>query len=148
METEYQNKMRMVFRIAQEKGHAHIVLSALGSGAFGNPPATVARLWAEVLAEKEFQEGNVIKNVYFCVIQDHNDRERNAAAHEVVFHGLGSARIAPNNRSIPHEKHEYASAPMLLQGPNLASPAVAFQHRLWWPRVKLPGFVVEDGALD
>ena len=49
----YEKMMRSVLRTAIKKKHHTLILSALGSGAFRNSPATVAALWAKVLAEYE-----------------------------------------------------------------------------------------------
>jgi uncharacterized protein (TIGR02452 family) len=63
-------KIRAILRIAARHGHADLVLSAFGCGAFRNPPHHVARLFRETLAEGEF--AGVFRRVVFAVIDDHN----------------------------------------------------------------------------
>lgn len=67
-----QNKIRTVLRIAVDNGQVNLVLGALGCGAFRNPPAHMAALFAEVLAEGEFR--GAFKRVFFSIIEDHNSR--------------------------------------------------------------------------
>ena len=45
------DKMRTIFRIGILHGHDSLVLSALGCGAFANPPAHIARLFHQVVEE-------------------------------------------------------------------------------------------------
>ena len=59
-------KIRTILRIGTLKGHDSLVLGALGCGAFCTPPAQMARLFHEVLAEKEF-EGR-FKKIVFAII--------------------------------------------------------------------------------
>lgn len=66
------NKIRTVLRIAVDNGQVNLVLGALGCGAFRNPPAHMAELFAEVLAEAEFL--GAFKRVFFSIIEDHNSR--------------------------------------------------------------------------
>ena len=46
-------KMRTIFRIGALHGHDSLVLSAMGCGAFANPPAHIARLFHQVIGEFE-----------------------------------------------------------------------------------------------
>lgn len=48
-------KMRTIFRIGVDRGHDSLVLSAMGCGAFANPPAHIARLFHQVIDEPEFK---------------------------------------------------------------------------------------------
>ena len=50
------DKMRTIFRIGLVQGHDALVLSALGCGAFANPPAHIARLFHQVIEEDEFKD--------------------------------------------------------------------------------------------
>ena len=59
-------KIRTILRIGALKGHDSLVLGALGCGAFCTPPAQMARLFHEVLVEKEF-EGR-FKKIVFAII--------------------------------------------------------------------------------
>ncbi|XP_068731511.1 uncharacterized protein [Montipora capricornis] len=63
-------KMRCMFATGLYYGHDSLVLSALGCGAFRNPPRHVAQLFKEVLTEKEFV--NRYKVISFAIIDDHN----------------------------------------------------------------------------
>lgn len=45
-------KMRTIFNIAFNHGHDSLVLSAMGCGAFGNPPAHIARLFHQVIEDE------------------------------------------------------------------------------------------------
>ena len=47
-------KIRTILRIGALKGHDSLVLGALGCGAFCTPPAQMARLFREVMAEIQF----------------------------------------------------------------------------------------------
>ena len=49
------DKMRTIFRIGALHGHDSLVLSAMGCGAFANPPAHIARLFHQVIGEEEFR---------------------------------------------------------------------------------------------
>ena len=60
-------KMRIVLRTAIRNRHRQIVLGAFGCGAFGNPNHAVAKMWADVLEESEFQ-GGYWKDVVFAVL--------------------------------------------------------------------------------
>lgn len=49
-------KMRTIFRIGQAHFHDSLVLSAMGCGAFANPPAHIAKLFHQVIEEDEFKD--------------------------------------------------------------------------------------------
>lgn len=49
-------KMRTIFRIGQAHFHDSLVLSAMGCGAFANPPAHIAKLFHQVIEENEFKD--------------------------------------------------------------------------------------------
>ena len=49
------DKMRTIFRIGVDHGHDSLVLSAMGCGAFANPPAHIAKLFHQVIEEPEFK---------------------------------------------------------------------------------------------
>ncbi len=50
------DKMRTIFRIGLMQGHDSLVLSAMGCGAFANPPAHIAKLFHHVILEDEFRD--------------------------------------------------------------------------------------------
>lgn len=64
------NKMRMMIRVAILKKHTCLVLSAYGCGAFKNPPNVIARLFKEIMDEKEFK--GQFEYIAFSIIDDHN----------------------------------------------------------------------------
>ena len=49
-------KIRTIFRIGMANFHDSLVLSALGCGAFANPPAHIAKLFHQVILEDEFRD--------------------------------------------------------------------------------------------
>ena len=49
-------KMRTIFRIGMAHFHDSLVLSAMGCGAFRNPPAHIAKLFHQVIEEPEFKD--------------------------------------------------------------------------------------------
>ena len=49
-------KMRTIFRIGMANFHDSLVLSAMGCGAFRNPPAHIAKLFHQVIEEPEFKD--------------------------------------------------------------------------------------------
>lgn len=50
------DKMRTIFRIGMMQGHDSLVLSAMGCGAFANPPGHIAKLFHQVIDEDEFKD--------------------------------------------------------------------------------------------
>lgn len=79
------NKMRTIFRIGLNNGHDSLVLGALGCGAFRNPPHHVARLFHEVIEEKEFL--GKYRLVVFAILDDHNAHHRhNPDGNYLPFH--------------------------------------------------------------
>ena len=63
-------KMRTIFRIALHHGHDAIVLGAWGCGAFKNPPQHIAKLFHQIMDEKEFC--NRFKKIVFAIIDRKN----------------------------------------------------------------------------
>lgn len=59
-------KIEAIFNIALENGHDILVLSALGCGAYMNPPRHIARLFRTALQSKKYQ--NAFRVVAFAVI--------------------------------------------------------------------------------
>lgn len=60
------DKIRTVLRIGLKHGHDCLVLGALGCGAYGNPPADVAKLFHKVIEEEEFRDK--YKMLVFAII--------------------------------------------------------------------------------
>lgn len=69
------DKMRTIFRIGKANFHDSLVLSAMGCGAFANPPAHIAKLFHQVIEEDEFR--NIFKIIDFAII----DGYRTGLAH-------------------------------------------------------------------
>lgn len=63
-------KLRTLFSVAKANGHTVLVLSALGCGAFCNPPGHIASLFHEVLHEKPYE--HAFKEIVFAIKNDHN----------------------------------------------------------------------------
>ena len=59
-------KMRTILRIGMANFHDSLVLSAMGCGAFANPPAHIAKLFHEVIEEDEFC--NVFRLIDFAIL--------------------------------------------------------------------------------
>ena len=67
------NKIRTIYRIACENKQRNLVLGALGCGAFHTPPRHAAKLFTEVLGEKEFK--GAFSKICFAV-KSHRDPEK------------------------------------------------------------------------
>ncbi|CAF1175267.1 unnamed protein product [Adineta steineri] len=61
-------KIENIFAIAYQHKHDCLVLSALGCGAFRNPPKHIATIFKSVID----QYAGFFKSVYFAIIDDHN----------------------------------------------------------------------------
>ena len=65
-------KIENIFAIAYHHKHDCLVLSALGCGAFKNPPKHVALLFKSVI----YQYAGYFDKIYFAIIDDHNTGNR------------------------------------------------------------------------
>jgi uncharacterized protein (TIGR02452 family) len=66
-------KVRLIFQIAKEKGITHLVLGALGCGAYGNPPEEVARIFKRVICgdkKRPGMGGGGIEEIVFAIFDD------------------------------------------------------------------------------
>jgi uncharacterized protein (TIGR02452 family) len=63
-------KMRIIFHVALENKHDVVVLSAMGCGAYKNPPRQIANLFREVLSEPAFR--GRFRAVIFAIFDDGN----------------------------------------------------------------------------
>jgi uncharacterized protein (TIGR02452 family) len=81
---ETRERIRTLLRVAAREGKTNLVLSALGCGAFSNPPKAVANLFKEVLKEKEFRRR--FQGIWFSIL----DRKgsRNYEIYRKVLDGL------------------------------------------------------------
>lgn len=60
------DKMRTIFRIGLANNHDSLVLSAMGCGAFSNPPKHIAQLFHQVIEEEEFK--NRFRLIDFAIL--------------------------------------------------------------------------------
>ena len=65
-------KIRIMLTAGLCYGHDSLVLSALGCGAFRNPPGHVAQLFKSVLEEAQFKD--TYRHISFAILDDHNAR--------------------------------------------------------------------------
>ena len=81
-----ENTIRTIFRIAHSNGQRHLVLGALGCGAFHHPPLHMAQIFNQIINEQEFS--NKFETIIFSIIDDHNaanNRQSNYDAFMRVF---------------------------------------------------------------
>lgn len=69
-QTLTKEKIRTIFKIATKHDHQTLILSAMGCGAFCNPPNQVARLFREVLEESAYR--TAFSKIIFAIKDDHN----------------------------------------------------------------------------
>ena len=64
-------KVRLILQIAKEKRITHLVLGALGCGAYGNPPTEVARIFRRVICGSRRRPGVTgIEEIVFAIFDD------------------------------------------------------------------------------
>jgi uncharacterized protein (TIGR02452 family) len=68
-------KVRTIVQVAARNGVTHLVLGALGCGAYGNPPVEVARIFKRVLCGDWRRagitvEGSGIEEIEFAIFDD------------------------------------------------------------------------------
>jgi uncharacterized protein (TIGR02452 family) len=85
------DKMRVILRIAAYNKHRKLVLGALGCGAFENPKEEVARCWAEVLQEPEFQ--GWWERMVFAVLENTNELAKSKGNFDVFHTSLHGLRV-------------------------------------------------------
>lgn len=61
-------KIDLLLQICQETNHTHLVLSALGCGAFHNSPESVAQIFKDALESDKFK--NAFKHVVFAIMDN------------------------------------------------------------------------------
>ncbi|CAF3121371.1 unnamed protein product [Rotaria sp. Silwood2] len=69
---DMRKKIETIFTVAYHHSHDSLVLSALGCGAFKNPPEHVAAIFKSVIE----QYAGFFKNIYFAIVDDHNARQQ------------------------------------------------------------------------
>jgi uncharacterized protein (TIGR02452 family) len=74
-EEKMKDKIRNILIIAHRFNHDVVILSALGCGAFNNPPEQVAELFRQVIYDEKY--GELVPDIVFAIIEDHNSRGRN-----------------------------------------------------------------------
>ncbi|KFY10472.1 hypothetical protein V491_07632 [Pseudogymnoascus sp. VKM F-3775] len=65
-------KIRLILQIARETGITHLVLGALGCGAYGNPPEEVAKIFKKAICGDSRKHGYAegIEEVVFAIFDD------------------------------------------------------------------------------
>lgn len=82
-EETIKNKIRQIFDIALVHGNDTLVLGAFGCGAYGNPPAEMAKIFHSVINE-EYKTS--FKNIAFAIIDDGNShKEHNPNGNYMPF---------------------------------------------------------------
>ncbi|CAF3729079.1 unnamed protein product [Rotaria sp. Silwood1] len=99
--TGTRKKIENVFAIAYHHKHDSLVLSALGCGAFKNPPAHVAQLFNSVI----HQYAGFFKTIVFAIVDDHNtgnhlNPEGNFKPFKDILDGMIATPLPP--KSIRH----------------------------------------------
>jgi uncharacterized protein (TIGR02452 family) len=110
---------------AKENVVQHLVLGALGCGAFRNEPNEVAKIWQEVLSLNEFQNAFISITFAICNPKEPNAKElkaqkaadRNFAAFHHCFTDSSSPLLSesiPNKPEVVHSEHsESENGPLL-----------------------------------
>jgi len=64
-------KVRLIVQIAKKKGISHLVLGALGCGAYRNPPEEVAKIFRQVICGDRKRPGVTgIEEIVFAIFDD------------------------------------------------------------------------------
>lgn len=87
------NKFRNMLRIMALNNHTHLVLGAIGCGAFLNPPEIIAGIFEEILSEPEFK-GRFIQ-VDFAILKIFEHDQRNVDAFTGICNRLNSQDPRP-----------------------------------------------------
>lgn len=66
-------KIKTLLTVAAHHNTDIIVLSALGCGAYGNPPKLISQLFYQILEEENYKR--FFKHIVFAIFDDHNSRE-------------------------------------------------------------------------
>lgn len=78
--------IKNMLRMLINKGHTHIVLGALGCGAFENPPILMAKIFKEIFQEDEFK--GQFEEVIFAILQQYNKDKANVDAFSEISNEL------------------------------------------------------------
>ena len=80
-------KIRMILQVAKEKGISHLVLGALGCGAFQNPPEDVARIFKKIiLGDRRHPAFDGMEEIVFAIF----DNGENLRVFRELFSAAGS----------------------------------------------------------
>lgn len=64
-------KIRLVFQVAKLKGITHLVLGALGCGAYKNPPEEVAKIFRKVIfGDRKRGPVEGVEEILFAIFDD------------------------------------------------------------------------------
>ena len=77
-------KIKSVLQTCAEFNCETVVLSALGCGAFHNPPQAVSQIFLDVLSESQFAATS-FKHVVFAILEDHNSKGINGKSFAATF---------------------------------------------------------------
>jgi uncharacterized protein (TIGR02452 family) len=77
------NKIRDLVLICHQNRSKTLIFSALGCGAFNNPPEKVAELFHDVLVDEGW--GKLFDRIIFSIIEDHNSDGSNLAPFSFMF---------------------------------------------------------------
>ena len=114
-----QMQIELILEAAHLSGCQALVLSALGCGAFGNPPWVVARLFREALLSHASSQ---LRRVVFCILDDHNSGHSHNP--EGNFRPFAETLKAPGAGSSRHRKGSRAPQP----GPASSQDSAATLH--------------------
>lgn len=142
----------MFVQLANLQQHQHLVLSALGCGAFHNPPHHVAMIFHDLLQVY----GPLFKSVTFAIIADHNSKgDVNLESFLRRLDGLvvhpraspfkwpkeASCSLPPCNfgglcRDVSKEEHRktFSHPPLCPEGAKCQDHGEVHHHLLWHPR--------------
>ncbi|RUP47497.1 hypothetical protein BC936DRAFT_145674 [Jimgerdemannia flammicorona] len=92
-------KIEAIFAIALHKGHDCLLLSALGCGAFQNPPDHVAAIFLAVAQ----QYSRKFREIVFAVVEDHNSvtTANPAGNYEIFSSHLNRTALGPGTLTLP-----------------------------------------------
>merc|ERR1712130_778418 len=78
-------KIETIFKIAIDKGHSTIILSALGCGAYKNPPKDVAKIFDEVISMYH----HYFKTIKFAILDNNHKRNmKQRTGNFYTFHNV------------------------------------------------------------
>lgn len=93
-------KIHTLLTACRDNGATHLVLSALGCGAFRNPPDHVAELFKDALSPASGMFRGCFKKVVFAIFDDHNaGKKHNPEGNFLPFERCFSSPASRTQRS-------------------------------------------------